>query len=755
MGMILFQEDWEKNPHVVVHTQTTNKSFLEYSELLRTMGVKNYLYPLQLHDRRLTDVDPFDPDLTMEQVLMIAAECYNNFFYFMREVARDPAGRPERPIKFRANRSNMAVYWMYWNHVTTITIQPRQTGKSFGIDNLDNYLLNVRGKRMEINLLTKNDVLRTRNLERIKNLEGMLPSYLKVRTRWDLGNGERLTVKALANSYQGHLPSPSPKLAENVGRGMTSANFRVDEFAFFINIGISLPAALAAAGAAQEIAAELDEPWGNVFSTTAGKLNDPDGAYAYAFLMEAMEMSEHLYDCKNIKELEKVIRQTSPSGKLRVNCTWNAYQLGYDAAWLKGRIENAAAEGEAAERDFLNKWTTGGVSSPFTQDQLDMIQNSEYKDFYTDISAKHSFLTRWFMKREQIPSAMMNDHVLSLDTSDAIGNDDIGLVLRNVRTGGISAAGNYNEINLMDFAEFIFFNFLLPYPKTTLIIEARSSGRMMIDALIKLMLAHDIDPFKRIYNTLVQDMDSKPEVQKLLLTHHSHREPEVYERNKRAFGFATSSGGLTSRSDLYGVTMANAVKQTGTMIHDGMLIKQMLSLRVKDGRIDHHGSGHDDMVIAYNMSYWLIYQGRNLQYYGMDTRNILSENASVLKTNDPEAKYKKAVQDKVKKEIEEISNIIKNERDDILVSRYEFKLRHLVSQLDSEARNNLSIEGLINDLKEQRRIKRHVSSNQNYHRTMGEMSSGSMRAMPTYGIGTPGMPGMRNSPYGVTGYGMR
>ena len=31
------------------------------------MGIKNYYFHLQLHDRRLEFVDPYDPNLTQEQ----------------------------------------------------------------------------------------------------------------------------------------------------------------------------------------------------------------------------------------------------------------------------------------------------------------------------------------------------------------------------------------------------------------------------------------------------------------------------------------------------------------------------------------------------------------------------------------------------------------------------------------------------------------------------------------------------------------
>jgi hypothetical protein len=48
--MILFKEDWDKYPEAIWDLNTRNTSFLDYSILLRDMGVENHLWPLQLHD---------------------------------------------------------------------------------------------------------------------------------------------------------------------------------------------------------------------------------------------------------------------------------------------------------------------------------------------------------------------------------------------------------------------------------------------------------------------------------------------------------------------------------------------------------------------------------------------------------------------------------------------------------------------------------------------------------------------------------
>lgn len=103
---------------------TTNESFLRTAEIFRLQGIKNYYFILQLNNPMLKGLDPHSPDLTDLQKTMIAKECRENFWYFLREVCRIKNGLP-----FLANRGNISFMWSYLNHITTHMIMPRQQGK--------------------------------------------------------------------------------------------------------------------------------------------------------------------------------------------------------------------------------------------------------------------------------------------------------------------------------------------------------------------------------------------------------------------------------------------------------------------------------------------------------------------------------------------------------------------------------------------------------------------------------------------------
>ena len=718
---ILFFDQWADYPHAIVDTKTTNTSFLRLAAIYKKMGIKNHAFILQLHNPDLQGIDPFSEDLTTAQMAAIALECKENFFYFIREIAMAPPISGNIPVRFKANRGNIATYWLFLNHITTILIQIRQTGKSFGLDTLSDYLLNIGCVNTDINLLTKDDDLRSKNIQRIKNICDLLPFYLRMRTKADINNTEEVSIKALNNSLKAHLPNKSPKIALNVGRGFTSPIFFGDEVAFLFNIEISLPAALAAGVAARQAAKENDEYYGTVLATTAGKKDDRDGKYAYRLVTRSANWTEGFLDLKNVDELELVIRKNKPSsmetvfnpdapsgGKndLRVNCTFNHRQLGYTDEWLRRSIEETMVSGEAADRDFFNVWTSGSLSNPIPLKILELIRRSQESDFYSEI-AELGYITRWYLEKDELDFVMSKDHyVMSLDTSEASGGDDISLKMINIKTGATVAAGNYNETNLITFSQWLL-TFFVRFSNMTCVIERRSTGGMILDYLLLMMPAAGIDPFKRLFNWCVNDHDEDRERYKEISVPLSRRSPEVYIKYKKTFGFATSGSGATARSGLYSTTLQSACKIIGSKVKDSVTIDQLLSLTTRNGRVDHQEGGHDDMVIAFLLNFWLLTQGKNLSFYGINVNDIFIDcKEAVVESKTRLNPYIVNEQAYIRKVIEELYIEMTKERDEFIYKKLEQNLRHLTNKLILQDGERFSVDELIASLNKEKRFNR-------------------------------------------------
>lgn len=184
---------------------------------------------------------------------------------------------------------------------------------------------------------------------------------------------------------------------------------------------------------------------------------------------------------------------------------------------------------------------------------------------------------------------------------------------------------------------------------------------------------------------------------------------------------------MTSRDELYSTTLVNAAKQTGYAVNDPKTVHQILNLEIRNGRVDHKQGSHDDNVIAWLLSYWVISQGKNLGFYGINSRDIL---INVIKSDieTPLDNYNQLEQRYIRKNIEETVERIKEERDTFIVQKLEAKLRVLASKLIIEENEHFSIDSLIHDLHEQRRINRSSNtsfsgSNYNY----SQLPYGNMR----------------------------
>lgn len=699
--MILFLKDWEKY-NAIPHLSTTNKSFVRLAGVYKSMGIKNHLFPLALYNPLLENVNPFNPNLDFSTIAMIVQEVKENPWYYFREIARAPATGSPEPAMLEANRGNIALYWLFFNHITTLLIQCRQTGKSLSTDLLMQYIKDIAAINTDIQLLTKDDSLRVRNIQRLKELQSYLPPYLNLKTKQDADNTEKMTCIKLGNTYYTAVGQPTIEGARKVGRGMTLAINQIDEIAYLPNISIILPSLLSSGGAARANAARYGSYFGNIFTTTAGHLSSASGRFVYNRIYKtSFRWTEKLFDCENQEELEEVIKKNTPKGELQVLCEFNHRQLGKTDEWLIERMNAALADGEDAEADFLNIWPAGNEISPLDRDTLNKIQNSKVGDPITEIS-KQGYVTNWYVPEFELENNLRNRTlIMGMDTSEAIGNDDICKVIIDAYTGEVIGTGIYNETNIIIFSEWLA-EFLIKYPTITLVIEKRSTGITIIDNLILILLAKNIDPFKRIFNWVVNDAHENKEYYEEVLNTPLHIRPsDVYVKYRKLFGYATSGVGRASRDNLYGSCLKSSMKYLATTIRDKTLISELQGLIYKNGRIDHPKDGKDDAVISFLLAFWLLTNGNNLSFYGINTRSILStvNKAMIVEEGGEEAIAEKQRQLRLKEKIEDLLEELKNERSSYKSQMLTMKIKHLYNDLGDFTDHSFNLENLLENIK--------------------------------------------------------
>lgn len=704
--MILYLSDWSNYSNAIIDTQTTNQSFLRLAGLYKSMGVKNHAFILALHDPTLQGIDPFDPNLSDEYIAKVVIECKVNPWYFFREIARAPSISGINPTRFKANRGNIALFWLFFNHIKSMLIQPRQTGKSFGTGTLFRYLLNIGCNNAKMNLLTKDHKLRVSSIAVIKDIEKELPWYLKLNSRGDTNNMEEVTVVALGNKLSSHLAQMSPKAARNIGRGLTSPIFHIDEIAYLSNIDIMLPAALAAAGAARDAAAAAGAPYGTIYTTTAGRLDTGVGKYAYGLLNGAAPWNEKMFDSLDRAELVNIVRKNSTKGSATVALVFNHRQLGYTDEWLMEKMEEAESTGIDAETDFLNIWASGTETSPIDPNLLKILKASVHNDFFADIS-EYGYITRWYVPEYRIKEIKNNEPViLTLDTSDAVGRDDIGMVIRSVKTGAVLAAGNYNETNTIVFAKWLL-SIAQEFTNILFLIERRSTGTAIMDYLIDMMPGVGLNPFKVIFNWVVEEHELYPDRFETIDRPLHKIDPKLFVTYRKHFGYATGGSGKAARDNLYGSTLLSAIKYTGSVTHDRALVDQISGLTTRNGRIDHAVGEKDDLCIAWMLGYWWLINTKNSKYYGIEARYILmSVVNNEIKNIDGKviSLEKKQEQEELRERISALMDFLKVEKNDIKATLISNRIKQLSKDLNTEMFSSFNIKSMLEEISEQRKL---------------------------------------------------
>lgn len=689
---ILFYQDWNRYPTAIIDYKTKNTSWLRQAEVYNKMGIKNCAFPLALLQPELQNIDPFDPQLSMEDKIKVGLECRYNPWYYFREIARVPPQGGILPKSLTANRGNIALYWTFANCIDVGLVQPRQTGKSLSVDELMVYLVYVATMNSRINLITKDDPLRKANVDRLKGIRGFIPSYLISIQSNDSDNVFELTCVAKNNKYTTGVAQNSESAALNLGRGLTSPIQHIDEGPFCSFIGTTIPAALAAGTAARKEAEENNQPYGNIFTTTAGKKDDRDGAFIYEMFHEAAVWSEEYLDAKDRNELIDMINRNKTGRKIMINITMSHKQLGYTDKWLYEAIANTKATGEAADRDFFNVWTSGSKRSPLSLKLNEAIRRSQRDVVWTEMSPDH-YGIRWYHPREEL--ALMEKEVqfvIGLDTSDAVGRDAIAMVITNAYDLSTVGTGSYNETNLIRFAEYLAY-VLIRYPNTTLVIERRSSGQSIIDSLIIHLTKAGIDPFKRIYNKIVDESVEKPQAYKEICGPVQYRDEAFYDVRKKAFGVPTDA---TLRNLLYTTVLQNAAKNACNEIKDLTLINEINSLVEKNGRIDHSSSGHDDHVISWTLTHWFLFHCRNLSHYGINLSMVASGLETEQKDLTPQELQEQIYQEQLGVELESVIAELDNTKDIFIIAKLEAKLNAIQNRLVSMSITTPTMDRLIN-----------------------------------------------------------
>lgn len=686
-----------------VHTETTNKSFLRTAELFRQMGIKNYYFLLQINNPLIKDLDPWSEDLTDEQRMMILNECNENIWYILREVIKI-GGR-----RFRGNRAVISFIWSCVNHIPTTILMPRQSGKTVGMQVLAFIMQYLLGRGFRTGLITLAAANRMQFVEALKKIRAGLPEYLTNMTYKDKDAGNALTYQAFGedkkNTFEVRVPSGGADGAENVSRGSTFEVLLYDEPAWTKYIENIINGSGPATLTAQKEAREKGIPYFTAKATTPNSVLKEEGKYMHDDFMNSTEWREKFFDSYSETHLVQRIMKASPvkTTHPKIGMMFTHLQLGFGHAWVKETMDKLGLSWSKAKIDLLMMWTEEGMNKLFDDFTREKLAESKVEHLRNEEIGDTGLFVDWFISEEELQVYIDDptEYLLyGMDTSDANDRDACTLVIRRLKSGEVIGTGRYALAFLDDVTD-VCKELLIRISNSMLIIE-RNRAAMMIERLLIILPAYGIDPFTRLFN----DIFDKPikyanEYRDVMEMSFKHRTKEFYLRHKGKFGFHT---GPESRRQMYGF-IHEAISLTGAGIRYKLLIDELIGLEVdKDGRIDHASRGHDDLVIAWLLTYWFIKMGYNKDRYNIPQGATLIE-IKTLRDNGDAPKYNKDQLQlfvKIRERINLLTKELLSSDNNTLAARIEMEIRKLSELIPKEMRKTITIDEVIENAKAER-----------------------------------------------------
>ncbi|QDB70421.1 putative DNA helicase/terminase [Aeromonas phage CF8] len=558
------------------------------------------------------------------------------------------------------------------------------------------------GRGFRAGLITLAASNRMQFVNAIKKIRSGLPEYLVNMTYKDNDAGNILTYQAFGesekNTFEVRVPSGGEDGAENVSRGSTFEMLLVDEPAWMKYIENILNGAGPSTLTAQKNAREKGIPYFTAKATTPNSILKEEGKYMYGEMMSSTEWREAFFDSFSESHLVQRVMKASPVSTThpQICMQFNHLQLGFGKDWVKETMDKLRLSWSKAKIDLLMMWTEEGKNKVFDDKTRECLANGKSEAIWNEEIGDTGLFVDWFITESKLNEYISDPteyFLIGVDTSDAIDRDACTVVIRRLKSGENVAVGRY-PLAFLDDVTKVLLNLLLRIENSLLIIE-RNRAAHMIDTLLLTLPSYDIDPFKRIFNDIYQDpIKYKAEYKDIQDVHFKFRTKEFYLKHKGRFGFYTNA---TTRSQMFNFIL-EVVSVTGAGIRYGRLIDELIGLETdSEGRIDHTRKGHDDLVIAWLLSYWFIKLGYNKSMYGIPQGHTLTDVRTLVEDPDKPHYSKDQLElfIRVKERIGELTKELEETDSDMVGSRIEMEIRKLSEFIPKELRKTVTVDEII------------------------------------------------------------
>lgn len=608
---------------------TKNQSFIQTAYELKTLGNKNFYFMLEVRYPQLgvQDIDPFKPNITSEEIGKIVIECKANPWFFFREVARVPARGMPKPFQAYLHRSSCAMVWCYIHSIDFIVNQPRQTFKTTWTLLITLYSFIFELKNADIPFAHLNEAQVIRNIEMFRDYVYALPPYMNP---W-LTKQKMPGVKSI--KYDQHnvtiriiAQADSEVNAKDRLRGWTLFTGFFDEWEYIDFITDIIAGAAPAIISGRTIAEQIGCRTCMMYSSTPGNLETETGIAAQHMIDATPKFFEGIYDLTEAEladfldgatkrdDGEYAVADPNESNTkvTMLYIEFNYKQLRKSEEWLREQYLEAERTGKIAEyrRGVLLDRFRGGDVVLFDQRDIDYIKNHVREPDHDMFILNKFHLYVYDHKIYQ--GDLMSDtpyfdiytpYLIGMDISGGGNGDNTAIVITHPYTLEVVAELQSPYIGIIDLMKIIAFLAKL-VPNGIFCVETNNVGKAIVDFVQETQLEHRFyhDPELNMHKNATTTQN---DVSKLL---------EAKANAKQYIGVYVTP---QVRAQMFNLLKLH-VKDYKETLNTRNLVKDITNLVIYKKKIQARSGEHDDTIMAYLHTLYVLYYGFDLTRFGID-----------------------------------------------------------------------------------------------------------------------------------------
>ena len=583
---------------------TSNETFLGVYNVLKEMGISNNKFFLLLYDQDLVNVNPRDPNLSIDTQHKVVREVKRNFWYYIREVVRleTEAGLS----KFMLHIGNLSAMYLKLLNLNYYWEQPRQTGKTLGEMASESYFFGFGCSNTNFGFYNYEQNRAVENLQTMISVLQNLPNYLQIfklkETTDEDGNKvykERSQVgkkirsfdnPVLGNKVITQTAGQTKAKADKVGRGATQAKINMDEIGYYkFNKRVWASANYAHTTAARN-AERAGKPYGVSWTSTPPEMGTERGQWLYEFVKEkSAKFEPFMFDMTRV-ELTSWLKKNAKKDFFYI--TYQYHELGYDEEWAAKQLRQCSTKSDF-KKDILLEWIRDYSSNPYSQIALDKIKSYTQETDYESIVINGRY---HFKLYPGFDLAKYKKVIIGVDVGQGMGGDyDYSTMVGiDPDTTEVVFSMRTNEADTNLFSQIIL-KFIEKYlDRCLIIIERNGVGKSVIDNIKK-------TKYKRfLYYSPFSDRHKV-----------EGANPEVTTRQgiKCLFGLINRK---KIRDELFEM-LGTRIKHHKKLFKCQDIHREITNLIDTGRRIDHRDGTHDDLLMAYLFALYVALRDDDLE----------------------------------------------------------------------------------------------------------------------------------------------